>query len=124
MFTQQISSGLYWTLHFKVSLSILAAFLTCQFRALRFLETASSEQNLDSISGNGPNSFLTSSIWIQIRNKNLKISLNHQPFIERKNNDKVGVSYLCLLFFSRNMFHKPISDWIRVHNLGVPFFIP
>lgn len=42
--TQRISSGLYSSLHFNVSLSILVAFLTFQFLAVRYLAIDASVQ--------------------------------------------------------------------------------
>ena len=44
MVTHLISSGLYSNLHFNVCFNILVAFLTFQFRALKYLAIDASEQ--------------------------------------------------------------------------------
>lgn len=61
--TQRISSGLYSSLHFRVSFNIFTAFLTFQFRALKYLEMHASEQKMDALPDCGPINFLTSLIW-------------------------------------------------------------
>lgn len=61
--TQIIFSGLYSSLHFKVSFNILLAFFVFQFLALRYLRIDASEHKTGSLSAIGPINFLTSFIW-------------------------------------------------------------
>lgn len=60
--TQRISSGLYSVLHLRESLSILEAFLTFQFLAVKYRQIVVSEQYTDNFSGSVPINFLISLI--------------------------------------------------------------
>ena len=95
--TQRISSGLYSSLHFKVSFNILAAFLTFQFRALKYLEMHASEQKMDALPDCGPINLLTWNVC------DLNIYVKPSLFLELSS-DKSCL--MCIFLMQEDIAHE------------------